>query len=101
MIGLRGVGLKNQVFNYLDDMGKVLSEMARVLKPSRFAVIIVGTNTVQLEKVEDATGLRLEDELVKLGSEHGLRLVQRFQRPIEGVQNVMKSEQILFLRKEA
>jgi DNA modification methylase len=101
MIGLRGMGLKNQVFNYLDDMGKVLSEMARVLKPNRFAVIIVGTNTVQLEKVEDATGLKLEDELVKLGSERGLRLVQRFQRPIEGVQNVMKSEHILFLRKEA
>lgn len=101
MIGLRGVGLKNQVFNYIDDMGKILGEMARVLKPGRFAVIIVGTNTVQLEKVEDATGLRLEDELVKLGHKSGLTLVQRFQRPIEGIQNVMRSEHILFLKNEA
>ena len=101
MLGLRGSGLKNQVFNYLADMDRVLAEMARVLKPSRYTVIIVGTNTVQLEKVEDATGLRIEDELVTLGEKHGLMLVQRFERPIEGIQNVMRSEHILFLKKKA
>lgn len=99
MLGLRGSGLRNQVVNYLADMERVLAEMARVLKPSRYAVIIVGTNTVQLEKVKDATGLRLEDELVASGKRHGLELVQRFERPIEGVQNVMRSEHILFMKK--
>ncbi len=45
-------------------------------------------------------GLRLEDRLIELSSKQELRLVQRFERPIEGVQNVMKSEHILFLRKQ-
>ncbi len=100
MIGLRGSGLKSQVFAYLDDTEKFLTEMGRVLKPGKFAVIIIGSNSVQLGKVEEATGLRLEDEIVKLGGKHCLALVQRFERPIEGVQNVMKSEHILFLEKQ-
>lgn len=99
MLGLRGSGLRNQVLNYLADMDNVLGEMARVLKLSRYAAMIVGTNTVQLEKVEDATGMRLEDELITLGKKHGLGLVQKFARPIEGVQNTMRSEHILFLKK--
>jgi len=99
MIGLRGKGLKNQVYAYTEDMNRVLSEMARVLKPDRYAVVIIGSNTVQLEKVLNATGLRLEDELVKIGEKHNLHLVQRFERPIEGIQNVMRSEHILFLKK--
>ena len=99
MIGLRGKGLKNQVLAYVSDMERVLAEMSRVLKAQKFAAIVIGSNTVQLEKIEEAVGLRLEDELERLGSKHGLRLVQRFERPIEGVQNVMKSEHILFLRK--
>src|SRR3989441_3225122 len=70
MIGLRGSGLKNQVFAYLDDTEKFLTEMRRVLKPGKFAVIIIGSNSVQLGKVEEATGLRLEDEIVKLGGKH-------------------------------
>jgi SAM-dependent methyltransferase len=100
MIGLRGSGLKNQVLGYLSDMERVLGEMSRVLKPNKYAVIVIGSNTVQLEKIEEAVGLRLEDRLVELSSKNGLRLAQRFQRPIEGVQNVMKSEHILFLRKQ-
>jgi DNA modification methylase len=101
MIGLRGKGLKNQVYAYTEDMNRVLSEMARVLKPDRYAVVIIGSNTVQLEKVMNATGLRLEDELVKIGERHNLHLVQRFERPIEGIQNVMRSEHILFLKKHS
>ena len=100
MIGLRGSGLKNQVFAYLEDTEKFLTEMGRVLKPGKFAVIIIGSNSVQLGKVEEATGLRLEDEIVKTGKKRGLTLIQRFERPIEGVQNVMKSEHILFLAKQ-
>ncbi len=100
MIGLRGSGLKNQVFAYIDDTGKFLTEMGRVLKSGKFAVVIIGSNSVQLGKIEEATGLRLEDEIVRLGKKHGLVLVQRFERPIEGVQNVMKSEHILFLKKQ-
>jgi DNA modification methylase len=101
MLGLRGSGLKNQVFNYLTDMDMVLAEMARVLKPSRYSVIITGTNTVQLEKINETTGLRLEEELLQRSEKHGFTLVQRFERPIEGIQNVMKSEHILFLKKQA
>ena len=99
MIGLRGSDLRSQVFAYLEDMNRVLSEVSRVLKRQGYAVIIVGSNTVQRSKIEEAVGLRLEDELVSLGQKNGLRMVQRFERPIEGVQNVMRSEHILFLRK--
>jgi DNA modification methylase len=99
MIGLRGPGLKNQVLAYLSDMEKVLGEMSRTLKPQKYAVIVIGSNTVQLEKIEEAVGLRLENRIVELSSKHGLRLVQRFERPIDGIQNVMKSEHLLFLKK--
>jgi DNA modification methylase len=99
MIGLRGTGLKNQVHTYIEDMNKAIGEMARVLKQDHFAVIIIGSNTVQLEKVLNATGIKLEDEMVKIGQQHSLNLIQRFERPIEGIQNVMRSEHILFLKK--
>jgi DNA modification methylase len=100
MIGLRGAGLKNQVYAYLEDMDTVLKEISRVLKPGRHAVMIIGSNTVQLEKVLNATGLRLEEELVNSGNKHQLQLAQRFERPIEGIQNVMRSEHILFMKKD-
>lgn len=99
MVGLRGTGLKNQVYAYMEDMDRVLKEMARVLKPEHYAVVIIGSNTVQLQKVLNATGLRLEDELVKIGQRYRLNLTQRFERPIEGIQNVMRSEHILFLKR--
>jgi hypothetical protein len=99
MIGLRGTGLKNQVYAYTEDMDKVVGEMARVLKTDHYAVVIIGSNTVQLEKVLNATGLRLEDELIGIAERHNLHLTQRFERPIEGIQNVMRSEHILFLKK--
>ncbi|OQY03261.1 MAG: hypothetical protein B6I22_11960, partial [Desulfobacteraceae bacterium 4572_123] len=62
MIGLRGRTIKEKYSLYVKDMDKVLSECARVLKPSRFCTIIVGTNDNQLSKAlnipkEQVTGL--------------------------------------------
>ncbi|MEI7673418.1 MAG: hypothetical protein WCK00_15010, partial [Deltaproteobacteria bacterium] len=51
MIGLRGRNLSEKYRYYQEDMGRVLSECSRVLRPGRFCTIIVGTNSNQLGKV--------------------------------------------------
>ena len=50
MVGLRGKTVKEKYQLYTEDMDKVLSECARVLKPKCFCSIIVGTNDNQLSK---------------------------------------------------
>ena len=74
-----GSDLRGQVFAYLEDLNRVLAEASKVLKHQSYAVIIIGSNTIQLSKVEDAVGLRLEDELISLGQKNGLRIVQQFE----------------------
>lgn len=50
MVGLRGRTVRDKYDLYIEDMDKVLSECARVLKSKRFCTIIVGTNDNQLRK---------------------------------------------------
>lgn len=100
MIGLRGSGLKNQVQNYLSDIDMVAAEMQRVLKKDKYCTVIIGSNTMQLERALAGLGIRLEDELVKVSEKHGLTLSKKVTRPIEGIRNTMKTESILFFQKE-
>lgn len=99
MIGLRGLDLKSQVHNYFVDMDKTFEEMSRVLKKEKYCVVIIGSNTAQLERALAGMGVKLEDELNKIAERHGLRLSKRIIRPIEGIRNVMKTESVLFLQK--
>lgn len=99
MIGLRGSDLKIKVNNYLKDMDKVAEEISRVLDAKRFCVIVIGSNTAQLQRALDGMGIKLEDELVKICEEHHLPLVRKFIRPIEGIRNIMRTESVLFFQK--
>lgn len=93
MIGLKGKTRKEKLNNYFDDMNKVLLEMYRVLKPNKYAVIIIGSNDVQ------TGGVRLETKIEEMALKIGFVLDQKIVKPIKGIQNTMKDEYILFLRK--
>jgi DNA modification methylase len=100
MIGLRGSNLKNKVHNYFEDMDKTIAEMSRVLREGRHCVIIIGSNTAQLERALEGMGVKLEDELTSISERHNLSLTNKIIRPIEGIRNVMKTESVLFLQKD-
>lgn len=103
MIGLRGdkKDLGDKVTKYLEDMTKVMGEMHRVLKENKYAVIVIGTNASQLQKIAEYTDrkVKLEDEIVRIAREVGLSLSQRISRPIEGIRNSIRNEEIIFFRK--
>jgi DNA modification methylase len=113
MIGLRGRGMPQKVLNYMKDMDRAIGEMARVLKKNKYCVIAIGSNVIQLEHMLQAAikennheilrefekSTRLEDSLARIGERHGLVLERRLSRPIEGIRNVMRSEELLFLKK--
>ncbi|MEW6409245.1 MAG: DNA methyltransferase [Nitrospirota bacterium] len=93
MIGLKGKTRKEKLANYFDDMNKVLSEMSRVLKVGKYAVIIIGSNDIQ------TGGIRLETKVEEMALKNGFVIDQKIVKPIKGIQNTMKDEYILFLRK--
>jgi hypothetical protein len=102
MIGLRGRKLSEKFELYQEDMDKVLTECARVLRPGRICTIIVGTNNNQLGKAlgvspEKVRGLH--EILADLGSNHDLELIKMMSRPITGISNTMRREYILLLRR--
>lgn len=100
MVGLRGGNLLEKFEFYKDDMTRVLAECARVLRPGKMCVILVGTNTNQLSKVlrvdpNDVLGL---DEILAVQAKgFGLNLVKTMSRPITGISNTMRREEILML----
>ncbi|MEO0302041.1 MAG: class I SAM-dependent methyltransferase [candidate division WOR-3 bacterium] len=93
MIGLKGKTRKEKLVKYFEDMEKVLSEMHRVLKHNKYAVIIIGSNDIQ------TGGVRLETKIEEMAIKNGFVLDQKIIKPIKGIQNTMKDECILFLRK--
>jgi len=93
MIGLKGKTRKEKLANYFEDMNNVLAEMLRVLKKDKYAVIIIGSNDIQ------TGGIRLETKIEEMAINLGFILDQKIVKPIKGIQNTMKDEYILFLRK--
>ncbi len=104
MIGLRGRQLSEKYQFYREDMGKVLTECARVLRPDCFCTIIVGTNNNQLGKVfgvsPDAVQ-GLHEILIDMGAGCGFKPVKVLSRPIIGISNTMRREYILILQKNS
>lgn len=103
MIGLRGKSLKEKYDLYVEDMSKVVSECARVLKPGKICSIVVGTNNNQLSKIlkvdpEKVTGI--DETLTKIGQAQGMNLVRKVERQITGMANTMRSEFIVMLEKQ-
>jgi hypothetical protein len=102
MIGLRGRTLRQKFELYEADMGKVLSECARVLRPGRICTIVVGTNNNQLSKIlevppDEVKGI--DELLVELGKPHGLNVIKKLSRQITGMANTMRTEFIVMLQR--
>jgi len=93
MIGLIGKNKEERLENYFDDMNKVCGEIARVLKPNKYLVMIIGSNTNQ------TGGIRLEQTIIDSCEEYNLKLVKTILKTIKGLHNTMKDEYILFFRK--
>jgi len=102
MIGLRGRDQRQQFELYKQDMQKVLSQCARVLKVGKLCVVVVGTNNNQLGKIlgvppEEVKGT--PGILAELGEGVGLSLIRKMERQITGMANTMRTESILFLQR--
>jgi SAM-dependent methyltransferase len=93
MLGLWGKRKADKLKNYFDDMKLVVEEIARVLKPGRHAVFIIGSNTNQ------TGGIRLEQTVIDHFAAAGAPLVRSILKPIKGMHNTMKEEYILFFQK--
>ena len=94
MIGLTGKTRKGKLQRYFDDMNRVMSEISRVLKTGKYAVIIIGSNDIQ------TGGIRLENKIKEFGLTHRLNLVREIRKPIKGIRNTMHEEFVLIFRKE-
>jgi DNA modification methylase len=91
-IGVRGNG-KNKVELYNEDMKKSYEEMYRVLKPNKYAVIVIGNATYQGQEVETV------EFTIKYMENIGFSLVKNINKIIFGLYNVMKKENILIFMK--
>lgn len=91
-IGVRGMGF-NKFELYNMDMKKSINEMYRVLKPSKYCVIVIGNVTYQNEEV-DTTGVT-----INYCEEAGFKLKHKIDKIIFGLYNVMRKEYILIFKK--
>ena len=91
-VGVRGKG-KERVDLYNSDMKKSYSEMYRILKPNKYAVIVIGNATYQGQEVK--TVEFTIDHMTGLG----FKLERNILKLIFGLYNVMKKENILIFRK--
>jgi DNA modification methylase len=104
MIGLRGKNLKSKYDLYVEDMTKVISECARVLKPGKICSIVVGTNNNQLSKilkVDPEKVMGIDQILIEIAESKGMKLVRKIERQITGMANTMRTEFIVMLQKTA
>jgi len=91
-IGVRGNG-RNRVELYNEDMKKSYKEMYRVLKPDKYAVIVIGNATYQGQEIKTA------EFTIKYMEGLGFRLEKNINKIIFGLYNVMKKENILIFKK--
>lgn len=92
-IGVRGNG-RSKVELYNEDIKKSYSEMYRVLKPNKYAVIVIGNATYQGQEIKTV------EFTIKYMEGLGFSLVKNINKIIFGLYNVMKKENILIFRKE-
>ena len=92
VIGVRGNG-KNRIELYNEDMKKSYKEMYRVLKPDRYAVIVIGNATYQGQEIKTV------EFTIEYMESIGFQLVNNINKIIFGLYNVMKKENILIFKK--
>lgn len=91
-IGVRGKG-KEKVELYNEDMKRSYQEMFRILKPNKYAVIIIGNATYQGKEIDTV------EFTIDYMSKIGFKLEKNILKLIFGLYNVMKKENILIFRK--
>ena len=91
-MGLRGK-LKDRINLYNEDLKKSLAEMCRVLKPSKFAVIIIGNARY------DGKEVKTVEFTIDRAEKLGLKLVRNIDKIVFGLYNVMQEESILIFEK--
>jgi len=91
-IGVRGNG-KSRVELYNDDMKKSYNEMYRVLKPNKYAVIVIGNATYQGKEIKTV------EFTIDYMESIGFKLMKNINKIIFGLYNVMKKENILIFKK--
>ena len=92
-IGVRGKG-QERINLYNEDMKISLKEMYRVLKPRKYAVIVIGNATYQGEEINTV------EFIIDYAEKVGFKLVNNIDKIIFGLYNVMQREKILIFRKD-
>jgi SAM-dependent methyltransferase len=92
-IGLRGT-MKERVPLYNEDIQGCLNEMVRVLKPNKYALIVIGN------AVFGGTSLQSTELITKHASKIGLRLTRSIDKTIFGLYNIMQKEKVLIFKKD-
>lgn len=92
-IGARGRG-QTRVELYNRDMEKSLEEMFRVLKPRKYAVIVIGNATYLGQEVKTV------EFTIDYAEKSGFKLVKNIDKIIFGLYNVMRKENVLIFQKE-
>ncbi|MBI3366660.1 hypothetical protein HY041_03475, partial [Candidatus Roizmanbacteria bacterium] len=92
-VGVRGKG-KEKVDLYNEDIKKSYSEMYRILRPNKYAVIVIGNATYQGQEVKTV------EFTIDYMTELGFKLEKNILKIIFGLYNVMKKENILIFRKQ-
>lgn len=91
-IGVRGKG-QDRVNLYNEDMKQSYNELYRVLRPQKFAVIVIGNATYQGREVKTV------EFTIEYMEKIGFKLVRNIDKIIFGLYNVMKKENILIFQK--
>ena len=92
-IGVRGKGHK-RIDLYNEDMKQCLKEMYRVLKPKKYAVIIIGNATYMGQEVNTV------EFIINYAEKIGFKLIKNIDKIIFGLYNVIQKENILIFRKD-
>ncbi len=93
-IGVRGNG-KERIDLYNEDMKKVYREIHRVLKPGRYAAVIIGNAKYQGKEIDTVSFT------INYMEHLGFKLVENIDKLIFGLYNVMKKENILIFKKQS
>jgi len=91
-IGVRGRG-ETKISLYNEDMKKSLREMVRVLKPNKYAVIVIGNATYLGQEIKTV------EFIIGYAERIGLKLIKNIDKIIFGLYNVMQKENILIFQK--
>ena len=91
-VGVRGKG-QARIDLYNDDMKNSLKEMFRILKPQKYAVIVIGNATYMGHEIKTV------EFIIDYANKIGFNLVKNIDKIIFGLYNVMQKENILIFQK--